>query len=61
MEKKIDDRWIPVSERSPAKTGLYKIKTESGTEGHAPYSRTLRGNMVWVVPESAVVTHWKNI
>lgn len=50
--------WISVDERLPDKVGWYRVKTDYG-ETDAPFARTASNKLVWVVPDTVKITHWK--
>lgn len=51
--------WISVQDRLPTEIGWYKIKTPYG-EFEAPYVNNSRNELVWVLPDPSIITHWKN-
>jgi len=53
------DKWIDVKENPPKEIGWYKIKTMYG-EFEAPLSTNMKGDLVWVLPDPSIITHWKN-
>jgi hypothetical protein len=50
--------WIDVNNRLPEKIGWYKVKTIHG-EFEAPFVNTINGNLVWVLPDPSIITHWQ--
>lgn len=54
-----NEEWVSIDDRMPDKAGWYKIKTIHG-EYEAPLSTNLKGDFVWVLPDSSIITHWKN-
>lgn len=52
--------WININERKPSKSGWYKIKTTMG-DYEAPYAKNVKGEMVWVMPDETMLTHWREI
>ena len=53
--------WIDINERKPDKVGWYKIKMPEmrQVEYEAPFVRNMKGELVWVVPDETLITHWK--
>ena len=50
--------WINVKDNPPTEIGWYKIKTNHG-EFEACVSTNLNGELVWVVPDDSIITHYK--
>lgn len=54
---KID--WISVDYALPKKVGWYYILTLHG-ESEAPFVSNMKGDLVWVLPDPSIITHWRN-
>ena len=50
--------WISVTDKLPTEIGWYDIKTPYG-EYEAPFVNNSRGELVWVIPDPSIITHWK--
>jgi hypothetical protein len=53
------DNWINVEDNLPKEIGWYKIKTPYG-EFEAPFVNNAKWELVWVLPDASIITHWKN-
>jgi hypothetical protein len=51
--------WQDISVIQPTKTGLYQVKVEYHGEMEVFLSITLSGKLVWVMPDTIKITHWK--
>ena len=52
--------WISINNGLPEEGGFYSVKTTvSKMEMVAPFSFTMDGNGVWVLPDPSIITHWK--
>ena len=55
----LQDEWVDVKNELPSKPGWYKVRTKySNDESEVPYSTTLSGQLVWVLPDPSIITHW---
>ncbi len=51
------EEWTEVK-TPPPYSGWYKVKYTNG-EMEAPFVRNGAGKLVWVIPETIIITHWK--
>ena len=53
--------WASIKERIPAKTGWYKVKTKYDFTMDIALSKTMKGKLVWVIPDESLVTYWREL
>lgn len=51
--------WVSVDFALPKKVGWYDILTLHG-ESEAPFVNNAKGELVWLLPDPLIITHWKN-
>jgi len=51
--------WISVNNGLPEEVGWYQIKTTYG-QFEAPFVNNSRQELVWLIPDTSIITHWKN-
>lgn len=55
--------WIDAKTNPPKKAGWYKIKMPllKEVEYEAPFVRNAKGELIWVVPDEGLITHWSEV
>lgn len=55
-----EEGWISVNNGLPEEGGFYRVKLNTtNVVLKAPFSFTMSGKGVWVVPDETIITHWK--